>query len=69
MKTALSFLSCCLPALLAQSQEVCKVTQPTASFAIHHQSGEPELNADTSSPLWSSAARAVIVKDCTHVLE
>jgi hypothetical protein len=69
MKTALSFLSCCLPALLAQSQEVCKVTQPTASFAIHHQSGEPELNAEPSSALWSSAARAVIVKDCTHVIE
>jgi hypothetical protein len=69
MKTALSILFCSLPALHAQSQEVCNVTQPTASFVIHHQAGSPELNADPNSAVWASAARAVIVKDCTHVVD
>ncbi len=69
MKTALSLLFASLGGLFAQSQPVCKVTQPTASFAIHHLDGSPDLNADPKSPLWSSTARATIVKDCTHVIE
>jgi hypothetical protein len=69
MKIALSFLLSSVPALFAQSQEVCKVTQPTASFTIHHLAGEPELTTDPTSPLWSSTASATIVKDCTHVLD
>src|SRR5580698_4157324 len=69
MKTVLSLFLISLPALRAQSQEVCKVTQPTASFAIHYLAGAPDLNADPGSPLWSSAASASIVKDCTHVLD
>jgi hypothetical protein len=69
MKTFLSLFFVCLPALRAQSQAVCKVTQPTASFAIHHLAGSPDLNADPNSALWASAARAAIVKDCTHVVD
>src|SRR5579871_399551 len=69
MKTLVSLLVIGCPALLAQKQEVCKVTQPTASYTIHFLNGSPELNTDPKSPLWSSAARATILKDCTHVLE
>jgi hypothetical protein len=70
MKIVPSLFLFCLPSLLAQSQqEVCKVTQPTASFTIHRQSGSPDLNTDPTSAPWASAARATIVKDCTHVLD
>jgi hypothetical protein len=69
MKTVLSLLLIALPALCAQEPEVCKVTQPTASFAIHYLAGSPDLNTDPKSPLWRSTAQATIVKDCTHVLE
>lgn len=61
------FLS--IAALPAQGQEVCKVTQPTASFTIRHRSGAPDLNTDPNSPVWASAARTEIVKDCTHMVE
>lgn len=69
MKTVLSLLLISLPALHAQSKPVCKVTQPTASFAIHYLAGSPDLDADPSSPLWTSTARAAILKDCTHVVD
>ncbi len=58
-----------LLALPSLAQEVCKVTQPTASFKIRHRAGAPDLNADPKSPLWASAARAEIIKDCTHVVD
>jgi len=69
MKTFLLLFPACLPWLQAQSQPVCTVTQPTASFAIHYLAGSPDLNADPRSALWASAARAAIVKDCTHVVD
>ena len=69
MKTVLSLFLISFPAVFAQAPQVCKVTQPAASFAIHYLAGTPELNTDPSSPLWASAASATIVKDCTHVLE
>jgi hypothetical protein len=69
MKTFVSLLVIGGSALLAQTQEVCKVTQPTASYAIHRVNGSPELNTDPKSPVWASAARAAMIKDCTHVLE
>jgi hypothetical protein len=50
----------------AQPEEICTVTRPTASFLIHHRSGSPQLNADPKSPLWRSAARTIIAKDCTR---
>ena len=69
MKNVLSLFLISFPAVFAQAPQVCKVTQPTASFAIHYLAGTPELNTDPASPLWASAASATIVKDCTHVLE
>src|SRR5262249_48658604 len=69
MKIAIPIILGLLPLLQAQSQEVCKVTQPTATFAIHHQPGSPELSVDPNSPVWASAARANILKDCTHVID
>lgn len=69
MRIAIPIMLVCFPLLRAQSQEVCKVTQPTAAFAIHHQSGSPELSIDPNSPIWASAARATILKDCTHIVD
>lgn len=67
-KKALIILSGCLATMYGKS-EVCKVTQPTASFIVHHLDGSPDLNTDPSSPLWTSAGETEIVKDCTHVVE
>jgi hypothetical protein len=50
-------------------EEVCQVARPTASFTVRRQTGSPELSADPAAPLWKNAAKATIVKDCTHVLE
>jgi hypothetical protein len=58
-------LSCCA----ARGQEPCTVSRPTASFAIPRAAGSPELDTDPASALWRRAARAVIVKDCSRVLE
>ena len=55
--------------LFAQPQEVCTVSRPTTSFTIHHAAEVSELNTDPESNLWRSAARAVIVKDCTHIVD
>jgi hypothetical protein len=66
MKTVLTLL---IAISAVAAQEVCKVTQPTAGFAIHHRDGSPDLNADPASGLWATAARATIVKDCTHVVD
>jgi hypothetical protein len=55
--------------LAALGEEVCQVTRPTATFTVHHQKGSPELSADPAAPLWKKAAKATIVKDCTHVIE
>jgi hypothetical protein len=66
MKTALAIVFLSLSAV--QAQEVCRVAAPTASFSVHHRDGSPDLNADPDSALWAAAARAVIVKDCTHVI-
>lgn len=57
-----------LAQMLASSQEVCQVARPTASFAVHHRSGSPDLNTAPDSPPWIDAAQAVIVDDCTHVV-
>jgi len=55
--------------LFAQSQDVCTVSRPTASFSIHHASETSELNTDPESAMWRSAARTAIVNDCTHVVD
>jgi len=68
MKIAILSLFGCLAAY-AQSQEVCKVTQPTASFLVHRVDGSPDLNTDPASRVWASAAQTEIVKDCTHVID
>jgi len=69
MKTGITLLLGLTAAAFGQSQEVCKVTQPTATFTIHHVSGSPELNTDPTSATWALAAHASIIKDCTHVVE
>lgn len=64
----LSIIAVIGPIALA-AQDVCKVTQPTASFAVHHRAGSPGLNTDPHSALWASAARTTIAKDCTRVVD
>jgi hypothetical protein len=47
---------------------VCEVTS-TESFTVPYVSRSQELNTDPHSPLWSHAASAWIVKDCTHKID
>lgn len=51
------------------AQEVCKVAQPTASFSVPHRAGAPVLSLDPNAAEWRNASRAVISKDCTHVVD
>jgi hypothetical protein len=69
MRFSVPFFLFSIALIPAMAQDVCKVTQPTATFTIHHRSGSPELNADPASPLWASADHAIIVKDCTRVVD
>lgn len=58
----------CLWVLLAASlhaQEPCAVTQPTATFEIHHTADPGELSLDPQAAMWKNAAHAWIVKDCS----
>lgn len=47
----------------------CAVTRPTATFSIPHLAQAGEINTDPTSPIWSHAASAWMVKDCTQVLD
>ncbi len=44
----------------------CEVAHPAASLTIPRARAAAELSADPDSPLWSGAATATIVMDCTH---
>src|SRR5213596_1028611 len=41
-------------------------SDPAAGLTIPRARPAAELNADPDSPLWSTAATATIVMDCTH---
>jgi len=47
----------------------CTVTFPTASLAIPHVDGEPDLSIDPGSSIWKRATTALIVKDCSQVVD
>jgi hypothetical protein len=51
------------------TQQVCEVHRPTASLSIPYAKKGADLNTDPSSPTWSKTRAAVIVKDCTHVID
>jgi hypothetical protein len=54
-----------LPAVL-RAQAPCMVTQPTATFAIHHVAGHPPLTLEYGSRLWKGAASQSMSKDCSR---
>src|SRR5581483_927180 len=56
-------------AAAALAQQPCRVTQPTATFAIRYVAGSPALSADPNAPIWKNAASAWISKDCTRSLD
>ncbi len=51
------------------AQDPCVVTQPTASFTIHKQSGNPDLNLNPADKAWSKAAVASMSKDCSRKID
>ena len=55
--------------LSLQAQEPCVVTQPTASFTIHRQNGNPGLNLNPADKAWSKAAVASMSKDCSRKID
>jgi hypothetical protein len=52
-----------------QSQEPCVVTQPTATFSIHHLNSRPQLSLDPESDVWKSAAAESMSKDCSRQID
>ncbi|MBV8071104.1 MAG: carbohydrate-binding family 9-like protein [Acidobacteriaceae bacterium] len=61
---ALVLLGCCL-----QAQPPCVVTEPRASFTIHHVSGQPKLNLDPAADVWKDAAAQWMSKDCSRQID
>jgi hypothetical protein len=55
--------------LLAWAQSPCVVTQPTATFSIHHVSEHPKLTLDYGSRLWEAAASQSMSKDCSRQID
>jgi len=55
--------------LSLQAQEPCVVTQPTASFTIHRQNGNPGLNQNPADKAWSKAAVQSMSKDCSRKID
>lgn len=54
---------------IAQSHEPCVVTQPTATFTIHHVNGHPQPSLDPESNVWKSAAAESMSKDCSRQID
>lgn len=47
----------------------CTVSQPTATFAIRRSAAPSELSTDPGAPMWKSARRATITRDCSRRLD
>jgi Carbohydrate family 9 binding domain-like len=59
----------CLLTSVAQSQQPCVVTQPTATFSIPHIEGHPQLTLDPESAVWKDAAAESMSKDCSRQVD
>lgn len=63
----------CFFALLAtgllRAQGPCAVSEPMASFTIHHISGHPELTLNPGSSPWRKASTQSMFKDCSRQIE
>jgi Carbohydrate-binding family 9 len=51
------------------AQQPCTVDDPRATMTIPHAAGEPELNSDPRSELWSGSGTVEIVKDCSRTID
>jgi len=51
------------------AQEPCRVTSPTAVLSISYSKTEARLDTNPTSPFWSKASSAWIVKDCSRELD
>lgn len=51
------------------AQKPCLVSQPTASFSIHHEHGHPDLSLDPKAREWKSAAVESMSKDCSREVD
>lgn len=51
------------------AQKPCLVSQPTASFSIHHEHGHPDLSLDPTAREWRSAAVQSMSKDCSREVD
>jgi len=51
------------------SQTPCIVSFPTATLRVPYMPGNPTLNVDPTSAIWKKATSALILKDCTRVLD
>lgn len=54
------------PAQSADASKVCEFSAPGVALEVPYVAHAPELNTEPSSPAWSHASSAWIIKDCTH---
>jgi hypothetical protein len=68
MTTQLCFLAALVAGLL-NAQAPCSVSEPMASFTIHHVSGHPKLTLDPQAKPWKKASLQSISKDCARQID
>lgn len=56
-------------AFSVHGQAPCTTTLPTASLSIPHAAGNPALRLDPSAPIWRTASRVSIDKDCSRMID
>jgi hypothetical protein len=50
-------------------QEPCVVSEPRATFTIHHVQGDPELTLQPGEGVWKDAAAQTLSKDCSRQID
>src|SRR3954454_588578 len=58
-----------LSTLSLQAQQPCVTTEPTATFAIHHLKGKPNLALNGTAAPWTHAAVESMSKDCSRQID
>jgi hypothetical protein len=51
------------------AQAPCVTEEPTASFTIHHRSGDPDLSLDPNAAVWKRAALQTMSRDCSRKID
>lgn len=66
MRIALRLSAVSILVVSLHAQKPCVVSQPTASFLIHHEQEHLKLSVDPAAPEWKSASLQSMAKDCSR---